>query len=250
MLNRRNVIYVYDGSFYGLMTAVFEAYYSHTYPDDIQSSDNMQMRLAYDYMQISADEKKAERVIDSILKKISPNALYRIYCVYLSPLYDKEMCILDFMIDGYKYGASIVNRLNLESASKLINTAKNISSEAHQYLGFVRFRKLKNGIYYSEIEPKGRILSLISQHFCKRFSSMPFLINDLNHNECLAYNGKTWEIRYVDSRPMLEYAEDEEKFSDMWREFYNTIEIKERHNEKCRMSHMPKRYWRCMTEFN
>lgn len=250
MLNGRDVIYVYDNSFYGLMSAVFEAYSRHEYPTDILPQDNIQLRLDCDYFHISTDDKKADRVIMSITKKISSSALYYIYCVYLSALCDKEMRIFNFLVDGYKYGSSIINRLNLESASKLINAAKTISSEAHLYLGFIRFKKLKNGVYYSEIEPKGRILPLISEHFCKRFSSMPFLINDLTHNECLAYNGKDTEIRYVDTSPILKYSEDEEKFAKMWREFYDEIEIKERHNEKCRMSMLPKRYRRCMTEFN
>ena len=29
----------------------------------------------------------------------------------------------------------------------------------------------------------------------------------------------------------------------LWRRFYQTIAIPARHNPKCRMSHMPKRYW-------
>ena len=32
-------------------------------------------------------------------------------------------------------------------------------------------------------------------------------------------------------------------------QFYDTVEIKERHNPRKRMSSMPKRYWETMTEF-
>ena len=35
----------------------------------------------------------------------------------------------------------------------------------------------------------------------------------------------------------------------LWRRFYDTIAIEERRNPKCRMTHMPKRYWNTMTEF-
>ena len=31
--------------------------------------------------------------------------------------------------------------------------------------------------------------------------------------------------------------------------FYDTIEVPGRRNHKCRMTHMPKRYWKHMTEF-
>lgn len=42
---------------------------------------------------------------------------------------------------------------------------------------------------------------------------------------------------------------EEQDFRDLWRVYYNTIEVPGRHNPKCRMSHMPKRYWKYMTEF-
>ena len=35
----------------------------------------------------------------------------------------------------------------------------------------------------------------------------------------------------------------------LWRKFYNTIAIESRYNPKCRMTHMPKRFWGDMTEF-
>ena len=35
----------------------------------------------------------------------------------------------------------------------------------------------------------------------------------------------------------------------LWKRFYDTIEIRERHNPRKQMSSMPKRYWETMTEF-
>ena len=250
MLNRRDVIYTYDGSFEGLMSAIFDCYYRHDYPYDICNERNMQTVLFCDYVRSSADHEKAGRVMNSISAKISSEAFYHIYCAYLSETDGREMKIFDFLHLGYKFGASVTNRMNLDGVWKLINTAKAVASEAHLYRGFVRFKKLENEVYYSEIEPKGRVLPLISHHFCERFSSMPFMIHDLSHSECLVYNGASVELRETNSAPLLKYAEDEQAFQEMWREFYNTIAIKERRNEKCRMSLLPKRYWRCMTEFN
>ena len=42
---------------------------------------------------------------------------------------------------------------------------------------------------------------------------------------------------------------EERKYRDLWRLFYHTVSIEERYNPKCRMTHMPKRYWNNMTEF-
>jgi probable DNA metabolism protein len=44
-------------------------------------------------------------------------------------------------------------------------------------------------------------------------------------------------------------GQTEREYRQLWRKFYDTIAIQERYNPKCRMTHMPKRYWGTMTEF-
>ena len=44
-------------------------------------------------------------------------------------------------------------------------------------------------------------------------------------------------------------GEEEALYRRLWRSFYDTISIEERYNPRCRMTHMPKRYWGTMTEF-
>lgn len=43
--------------------------------------------------------------------------------------------------------------------------------------------------------------------------------------------------------------EAEKRYRRLWRCFYDTIAIRERENPKLRMSHMPKRFWPLLTEF-
>ena len=40
----------------------------------------------------------------------------------------------------------------------------------------------------------------------------------------------------------------EQEFQALWKQFYDTLEIKARHNETCRMSHCPKRFWQDLPE--
>ena len=39
-----------------------------------------------------------------------------------------------------------------------------------------------------------------------------------------------------------------DEIEDLWKSFYNTIGIKERKNDKCRMNFMPKKYWKYILE--
>ena len=43
-------------------------------------------------------------------------------------------------------------------------------------------------------------------------------------------------------------SEREQQFQALWKQFYQTLEIKARHSEKGRMSHCPKRFWQDMVE--
>ena len=48
---------------------------------------------------------------------------------------------------------------------------------------------------------------------------------------------------------MAQPDETETSYRRLWKRFYDTIAIKERENPRCRQTHMPKRYWNTMTEF-
>jgi probable DNA metabolism protein len=47
---------------------------------------------------------------------------------------------------------------------------------------------------------------------------------------------------------MPKEEQNELMYQSLWKRFYDTIAIEARYNPKCRMSHMPKRYWGNMTE--
>ena len=40
----------------------------------------------------------------------------------------------------------------------------------------------------------------------------------------------------------------EKDFRKMWKDFYDTVAVEGRENEKCRMTHMPKRFWKHIIE--
>jgi len=54
----------------------------------------------------------------------------------------------------------------------------------------------------------------------------------------------------VDDFTLPEKSGNEESIQELWKHFYDTIGISERYNPRCRMSMMPKRYWKNMTEMN
>jgi probable DNA metabolism protein len=250
MSNGRDVIYLYDGSFEGLLSAIFESYARHELPLSITEDSNVQQALFCDYYFVTTDEEKSERVFRSIQQKVSPVAMENIYYTYLSCAPGKGRLCLDYVRAGLRFGPGVDSHLTVDCVNTVLLLSQNVSHEAHQYTGFVRFSELDGGIYYSEIEPKNHVLPILAQHFTERLPQMPWMIHDLNRHLCLVYNGASCYLAPTSSMPKIQYSEEEQAYRKLWRKFYETVEIKERSNERCRRGHMPKRYWKHLTEFN
>jgi probable DNA metabolism protein len=249
MSYRGNVIYLYDGSFEGVLSAIFDSYLYHENPISIERTENGQLSFDSEYRHIPTDTEKARRVADKIISCAGYNAYKHMYYTFLSEKPISEINIADYVKMCLKFGKAADKHLTVPCVDFVLDAAQRTGHEAHKYTGFIRFSELQGGIYYSEIEPVHNILPIIAFHFSKRYANMPFLIHDSKRKLCLVYDCKECVIRETDGLPKLNYSDDEEEYRSLWKEFYETIEIKERHNERCRMSLMPKRYWRHMTEF-
>ncbi len=241
------VIYQYDSSFDGLMCCVFESYDKKEQPMDVLP-EGAELPLLLPVKQIETDAARAKRVKASILKKMGSEAPQFIRNAFLTCHPQKELLTLKFMRLGYSRGPSVMNMLTHETVHEMFAAVQHLEHEAHLYTGFVRFSEA-NGVLTAQIEPKNIVLPLISHHFCERYQCESFLIHDKTHGMVLLHQNRKVTICGVDAFEQPVPDEEEMKFRELWRLFYDTIEIKQRHNPRCRMSHMPKRYWSCMTEF-
>ena len=61
--------------------------------------------------------------------------------------------------------------------------------------------------------------------------------------------GHKREFFQADSLELPEPSEEETRFRELWRLFYDTIAVEGRINPKLRRGNMPMRYWQNMTEF-
>ncbi len=248
MPDRSNLIYCYDGSFDGLLCCVFESYEKHEIPADIFSPDTEQTVLL-PQKEIVTDPKKSARVLASIPGKMGNDALDFVRHAYLTCLPRKELFILLFLRMGFSCGPRVMNMLADDVVNTLFKAVKHLTNEAHLLKGFLRF-SVFDGALAAEIEPKNLVLPLLAPHFRERYPEERFLIYDRTHSMALIYQPYRSKIISADDFQMPEPDEEERSFRELWRLFYNSIEVQGRHNPKCRMSHMPKRYWSCMTEFS
>ncbi|MGI5959859.1 MAG: TIGR03915 family putative DNA repair protein [Massiliimalia sp.] len=247
------LIYEYDGSYDGLMCCVFEAFLCKELPMEIRWEETPLGGLCGQtgfapVKWIETDREKASRVKRWIPKKISRGAEELVQKGFLSCLEQKELCILRFLVRGYQYGPAVMNRLADPAVHPLWKAVGHYNKEAHLLTGFVRF-SMHNGVLVSVIGPKNMVLPALQLHFCARYPNQTFMIYDSTHGMALVHQpGRTGIIpmdEFVMSAPDVE----EQKYRKLWKLFYDTIAVEGRENPRCRMSHMPKRYWSYMTEF-
>ena len=247
MSDRSNLIYVYDGSFDGLMCCVFESVYRNEHPSAIVPESEGQASL-FELHTVETHEGRAARVREAVRKKISNNALNFVKKAFLTCLENKELLIFDFLRDGFKRGWRSMNDITGSFMLPLYNAVRALDNEAEAYRGFVRFSEL-GGVLVSVIEPKNYVLPLLMSHFCSRFREEALVIYDKTHHMVLLGQNGQGRIAYLDEFTPAEADEGELEMRRMWKHFYDSIAIKERYNPRCRMGHMPKRYWAQMTEF-
>ncbi len=246
MSNRSNIVYLYDGSFDGLLCCVFDSYVRREIPIDILIDDAPQIFL-YETRVIVSNQQKADRIYASILKKMGKDAEYLIKIGFLCALKEKSLIIYDFIRLGYTHGFQVSNMLADTTVSQMHNMVKSVQNEKHMLLGFVRFSEY-NGCLVAVVEPKHFVLPLMKGHFCARYSGEQFMIYDMTHKVALVYRPYEAKIIEIDNLELPSEDEIEEKYRRLWTQYYNTIAIKERENPKCRMGHMPKRFWTHLTE--
>ncbi|MGM0411214.1 MAG: TIGR03915 family putative DNA repair protein, partial [Bacillota bacterium] len=91
------IYYLYDGSFSGLLTSIYNAFYSEKKPDNILKKSSYKRRLFEKIIEIDNDETKADKVAKAIKNKISKRSYKNIYYSYLSEKRNIEMDIYYYL---------------------------------------------------------------------------------------------------------------------------------------------------------
>lgn len=231
------------------MTAIFESYIRKPAPSAIVGQQHQQM-LGTFYETIPTDNGKAERVIEGIQNRVGGDAYERVWTSFLSCNPEKSNIIYQYIRFAMKLGPAVRRHITDERVIAIEKLSSLVSKESYQLIQFVRFSRMEGGAYYAKITPENDVISLMMPFFADRFNIQPFLIHDANRQIAGIYNTKEWYIVSTEDLQLPDYAEDEKLYRQLWKRFYDTIAIKERINPSLRRQHMPKKYWRNITEMS
>lgn len=242
-----NKVYVYNDNFLSLLALIVILIIKKTIPKDIKPC-NFEFGLFDEVEELLLPEK--EETINYIIKNIGYDNFNMIFRLYLSVSKDKEILIFYYCLYSLKYKEKTRFMCNNKWVNEALKQSLYVSRENHKFKGFTRFKKMNNEIYYAEINPTNNILLLLSNHFKARLKNEYWIIKDVNRNLYSLYDKKNFIIVSGDEFKINDFnlSDDEDKFLSLWKEFYNTVGIKERKNDRCRMNFMPKKYWKYIVE--
>ncbi len=248
MHNGGDVTVIFDGSFEGLLTIIFKRYYEKLFPTRIVEQDLFQQKLGELYITVETNPEQSERVYGAIVK-IGEIVSQHVFRAFTSPNPDRFMDIFNYIILAFEKKRSVDNYQKLDYVLSVHKMSSYAGMEVHKLTGFVRFGESVTGILYSEIAPVNDVLIMVAQHFTDRLISHSWIIHDVKRKKAAIYDTNELMIAETNGTVNIEFTKDEEQYEKLWREFLNTIAIKERVNLKLQQQFLPLRYRPYMSEF-
>ena len=251
--------YTYDGSFEGLLTVLFRIYDRRSAPNSIQLAGTSQGGLFAQAVAIETDEALATRTWEGLLRFMPEAARARLYHVFLSEDAERELLIFRYADAALRAGRDISDNYADATVRRCQRLAQQLFREKHRMEAFVRFEKAQDGLFHATIEPDFDTLPLIASHFTKRYADQRWLIFDRRRHYGLYYDLTQTTIvefeasgaspaprRGEVSATVLD--EREPLFKILWQAYFDHVNIPERKNLKLHQRHIPKRYWKYLSE--
>ncbi|AZQ43004.1 TIGR03915 family putative DNA repair protein [Nonlabens ponticola] len=257
-----NELLQYDGSFNGFLTAVFDVYAHKLKNPIIQKTSLAQDQLFGEMQTIITDQDKADRVFKKLKKLCGSNDFNQFYRAFLSEISGIENTLLDYCRITFKNGTSPSGDYGNITVLKMSQAAKMVGREKHRMEAFIRFHLIEEDVYYANCEPDFNVLPLISKHFKNRYADQKWIIYDLNRDYGISYDLEKVDevtIQFNDPRAQRgimntgvveesRFRESENNYRDLWNQYFKSTNIESRKNMKLHLQHVPKRYWKYLSE--
>ncbi|WP_271767423.1 TIGR03915 family putative DNA repair protein [Aquimarina algiphila] len=255
-MNPQTII-IYDGSFDGFLCSIFMIYEQKISDAIIRKESDTNNQLFTITEHVITEKHKANRVWKGVKPKTTRKEQQDFFKVFLSEIKGVENTLLNYLRNVFikKKGGNI--DFSNTDILKMSQVSKMVEREKHRMEAFVRFQLTTDSIYTATVEPDFNVLPLIIFHFKDRYADQKWLIYDLKRSYGIYYDLKTVQIITIDdfSRRNTKISPEklsssELEFQMLWTTYFNHVNIKSRKNNKLHKQHLPKRYWKYLTEKN
>ncbi|WP_066168895.1 TIGR03915 family putative DNA repair protein [Aliarcobacter cryaerophilus] len=241
------MILLYDGTFEGFLSLVYEVYYKKLKPTKIYKTLPNEI-LFEEILEINSSKESGIKVLNAIKTKFPKEILEKILNIFMCDSKEFEMALLEYIVIGFKDSKQLYN-INNSCVFYLNNLEKELFRVVHKLTGFIRFEELEDKTLYAKIESKFNIVYFLGRHFLKRFNNQNFIIHDINRKLAFVKMQNDYSVQEVAFFDEPNYSSNEEKFQKLWNSFFSGVTINERTNLKLQTQMVPLLYRTYMSEF-
>lgn len=249
------MIYVFDGSLEGLLTAIFEYFERKPKSVTLQTEKIFQPDAFTDSLKIVNNRTKADRVWNGLQKRLDKQWRRKFYCAYLSELPEIFNALFHFSNYIFTHPAGAEKNFGNDDVLAISQIATKVEREKHRMEAFIRFQHTADGMFYCGIDPDFNVLPLIAKHFKDRYADQQWIIYDLKRRYGLFYDLLSVEEITIEmnaknlKQPAIQQLSGtEELYANLWKDYFKSTNIESRKNTKLHVQHVPKRYWKYLTE--
>lgn len=255
----QNYILVCNDEMESIFSAIFFAFelkkkFETKYEDTIQIKigQYVECDLFSEIVEVKTDYDKAEKTINAIRKRLG----YSIYDMVFKALchYDENRAsiVLGFLVRAFAKGSRVTEDLADSFVMNTFELARKVSNEEQKMNGFLRFSDTGNFLF-SEINPKCNLIPIIMWHFSDRYPGENFIIWDKSRHYAVVHpkNGNCFLVtdEQLENNGYTELMVEDD-FEKLWKIYFENMEIKPRHNERCQTNLCPKWFRENMIEFS
>jgi probable DNA metabolism protein len=240
------------------LSAIFERYRLKAEVEDVVAEDIFQQQLFSEATHVETSTAHAKRVITGLQKRAGKDIEKWLKRVFLTEQPGTERLILHYVERQMESTVDVRKDAGDLKIRKLLQLHQQMGREVHRMHAFVRFQETPDGMYVALINPDFNCLPLLGDHFAARFPAMEWLIYDTKRHYGLHWDAATKRSSFITlttnndgnlrqlSAEML--AATETDYQELWNIYFKAVDIPERRNMKLHLQHVPKRYWKYLTE--
>jgi len=251
------IYYLFDQTYPGLLCCVFESFERKEFDVIPQIEGEFQPDFFSHSRKVITETEKVRRVQKALSQKVGKQTALDFFKIFLSEDRTAWQALLAIMQYIFRHGPGIWQNYGHRDVLYLTQILKKVNRERHRMKAFIRFQKSRDGLYVAIVEPDFNVLPLISDFFRKRYADQHWLIYDTKRGYGLLYDrqqvaevqlSKEEQSTLGDKVLSISLDERDENFQRLWKLYYTSTNIESRRNLKLHLQHVPKRYWKYLTE--
>jgi probable DNA metabolism protein len=181
----------YDGTFAGLLSAIYECYTKTMLPDTIATTP-IKLKSIFDLgyvLNVETDEAAARRLYQRIVRKGGHKAGLQVYKTFLSEVGDKEMLIYEYLKYLFNSTHNSSSAKHRETVWRIQQLEYTVGREQKRALNNIEFNSTVGNIDFAIVDPDFDILPLVANDVMNTKTIGQWIIYDSSRNYGMHYDG-------------------------------------------------------------